>query len=130
MVRYVFEKGAAGRDEAEKMLRRLKADPNDREKFRIHGYDFEGKETVPLQAADFLAYESYRQIDNRVVDGVRLHKGRPIEPRGALRCLLDRASGPSYARSGGSRVHLAKIRRVQRGWRGWPVRTDRWNVAR
>jgi hypothetical protein len=45
--------------------------------------------------ADFLAYESYRQNDNRVVDGVRIHKGRPIEPRGSLRCLL-RFDDPRY----------------------------------
>ncbi len=95
MVRYVFEEGAEGRHEAEKMLRELHDDPYDRQRYRIHGYSFEGKDTVPLQAADFLAYESYRQIDNRVVDGVKMHKGRPIEPRGALRCLL-RFDDPKY----------------------------------
>lgn len=95
MVRYVFEEGAEGRGEADKMLRQLERDSHYRLKYRIHDYAFEGKETVPLQAADFLAYESYRQIDNRVVAGVKVHKGKPIEPRGALRCLL-RFDDPRY----------------------------------
>jgi hypothetical protein len=51
---------------------------------------------APLQAADFLAYESYRHIDNRIVEGIEIHKGKPLEPRGALRCLL-RADDPRYA---------------------------------
>ena len=62
-------------------------------------YSFESKNDsnhVPLQAADFLAYESYRHIDNRIVQGVKIHKGKPLEPRGVLRCLL-RADDPRYA---------------------------------
>jgi hypothetical protein len=50
-VRYVFEDGADGRDEVEKMLRKLKRDPHDRQKYRIHGYSFESKKDpdfVPL----------------------------------------------------------------------------------
>src|SRR6185295_20373580 len=65
-IRYVFEEGAVGRDEAEKMLRRLKADERERGMYRLNGFSFESKDHpdfVPLQAADFLAYEGYRQLD-------------------------------------------------------------------
>ena len=99
MIRYVFEEGAEGRDEAEKMLRRLKKDPIARDKFRIAGYSFESKEKpgfIPLQSADFLAYEGYRQIDNQVVNSVKLDKtGRPFNMRGAMRCLM-RMDDPTY----------------------------------
>lgn len=100
LIRYVFEEGADGRHEAEAMLRKLKKDPVDREKYRIRDYSFESKKDpkfVPLQAADFLAYESYRHIDNRIVEGIKVHKGKPLEPRGVLRCLL-RSDDPRYAK--------------------------------
>ena len=99
LIQYVFEEGAAGRHEAEAMLRKLQKDPMDRQKYRIGGYAFESKkdpEFVPLQAADFLAYESYRHIDNRIVEGIKIHKGKPLEPRGVLRCLLQ-SDDPRYA---------------------------------
>ena len=101
MIRYVFEEGVEGRDEAERMLRRLKSDSWMRDKFLIGGYSFESKykpEFVPLQAADFLAYESYRQIDNQILGrGIKTTRdGQIIKPRGALRCLL-RADDPRYA---------------------------------
>ena len=101
MVRYVFEdKKRDGRGEAEDLLRELKADPRTRDKFRIAGYSFERKddpEFIPLQAADFLAYESYRQIDNQILGGgFKVNsRGDLIKPRGALRCLL-RADDPQY----------------------------------
>src|SRR5207253_1973469 len=71
MIRYVFEDGP-GQGEAERMLHRLKNSPYDRDKYRLGGYSFENKTHpcfVPLQAADFIAYESYRQIDNQVLSG-------------------------------------------------------------
>jgi hypothetical protein len=81
----------------------LKANPFARNRFHIAGYSFESKDDpafIPLQAADFLAYESYRQIDNQILNrGVKLDsKGaeRRINPRGALRCLL-RSDDPRYA---------------------------------
>ncbi len=98
-IHYVFEEGAEGRHEAEGMLRKLMKDPQSRQRYRIRDYSFESKNDsnhVPLQAADFLAYESYRHIDNRIVQGVKIHKGKPLEPRGVLRCLL-RADDPRYA---------------------------------
>lgn len=101
MIRYVFEAGAEGSGEAQEMLRRLYKDEHARELYRIGGYSFESKSNpafIPLQAADFLAYEAYRQIDNQVLGrGVKLDsQGRLIGPRGALKCLL-RADDPKYA---------------------------------
>jgi hypothetical protein len=99
MIRYVFEEGADGRHEAEKMLRRLKGKRDTRDRFRIAGYSFESKEDpefVPLQAADFLAYEGYRQIDNLYVEGVKLDsRGRRLGMRGAMRCLM-RSDEPEF----------------------------------
>lgn len=101
MVRYVFEdKKRDGKGEAQALLQELKDDPRTRVKFRIADFSFEKKEDpkyIPLQAADFLAYESYRQIDNQILGGgFKVNsRGDLIKPRGALRCLL-RADDPQY----------------------------------
>ena len=99
MIHYVFERGA-GQGEAYKMLEEMKSDPRDRDKYRIAGFSFEDKsdpEFVPLQAADFLAYETYRQIDNQIFgQGKKLTaEGKRIGMRGAMRCLI-RADDPMY----------------------------------
>jgi hypothetical protein len=111
MVQYVLEnKKGDGRGEAERILGDLMANPFARQKFYIAGYSFENKDSpalIPLQAADFLAYESYRQIDNQVLNrGVKPDKQggfRLIKPRGAMRCLL-RADDPRY-----QNVHPEKL---------------------
>ena len=99
MIRYVFERGP-GQGEAHTMLEEMRAEPADRDKYRIAGFSFEDKsdpEFVPLQAADFLAYESYRQIDNQIFGrGEKLTaEGKRISMRGAMRCLI-RADDPVY----------------------------------
>lgn len=98
MIRYVFEDGADGRNEAEEMLKALKADPVTRNRFRIAGYSFESKtdpQFIPLQAADFLAYESYRQLDNQAFGPKLDSRGNIINPRGAFRRLV-RADDPQF----------------------------------
>jgi hypothetical protein len=99
-INYIFEEGADGRDEAERMLRAFKKDPIQREHFKMHSYDFENKyrpNYLPLQAADFLAYEAYRQVDNRVIEGIKRDKhGKLFDVRGALKCLLQQ-DDPRYA---------------------------------
>lgn len=99
MIRYVFEHGP-GQGEAFNMLEAMKREPIDRDTYRIAGFSFEDKkdpEFIPLQAADFLAYETYRQIDNQIFGrGEKLTaEGKRIRMRGALRCLL-RADDPVY----------------------------------
>jgi uncharacterized protein DUF3800 len=99
-IRYIFEEGAVGRDEAERILRELKDEPYLRGRYKMQGFSFEDKKDpdfVPLQAADFLAYEAYRQLDNRVIEGIKTNKhGKPFDARGALKCLLQQ-DDPRYA---------------------------------
>jgi hypothetical protein len=99
-IRYVFERGAEGRDEVEKLLKGVEKKSERSALYRLGGWSFESKKdeirkgvpypgVVPLQAADFLAYEVYRLMDNQVVNGVKLNRnGDPIPDRGALLCLL------------------------------------------
>lgn len=89
-IRYVFEEGADGRDEAEAMIREFKRDERQCERYKIKGYSFEKKKDVwPLQAADFLAYESYRHIDNQLMGEVkRDSRGMEIPTRQVLKRLV------------------------------------------
>ncbi len=101
-IRYVFEQGAEGRDEVEALLRRTEKTPEARAMSRMEGWAFEGKKdevvkgvrrpgVVPLHVADFLAYEMYRHMDNRVVEGIKRDKnGNEIPARRALKCLLQK----------------------------------------
>jgi hypothetical protein len=107
-IRYVFEKGAKGRDEVEKMLRETEKSPEARTISRMAGWSFESKKdevikdvrypgVIQLQAADFLAYEMYRHMDNRVVEGIKRDgHGNEIPPRGAFVNLLQKDK-PQYA---------------------------------
>ena len=91
------------------MLRRTEADLIARGVARLGGWSFGCKRdevskggihylaVVPLQAADFLAYEIYRHMDNRIVEGVKLNRhGNEIPTRRALRNLLQK-DNPRYA---------------------------------
>ena len=80
--RYILESGADGRDEVEAMLRRIENNAKAQGMAKMCGWSFQhktdreikgvqNKGVVPLQAADFLAYEMYRHMDNRVVQGVK-----------------------------------------------------------
>jgi Protein of unknown function (DUF3800) len=108
-MRYVFEKGAEGQHEVRELLIRTKKDPEARAMSRMAGWSFESKKdeeikgvrypgVIPLQAADFLAYEMYRHMDNRVVEGIKRDKnGNEIPSRRALVNLLQKDK-PEYAR--------------------------------
>jgi len=67
-IQYVFEAGTAGHGQVDKMLRELYSNRNDRDRFRIRGWSFQDKSMTPLQAADVLAYEGFKQIENQVID--------------------------------------------------------------
>jgi hypothetical protein len=67
-IQYVFEAGTAGYGQVEKMIQELYSNQNDREKYRIRGWSFQDKSVTPLQAADVLAYEGFKQIENQVLD--------------------------------------------------------------
>ncbi len=68
-VHYVFEAGDIGDVEIKRILQRIYNDPKEREVFRMNGWTMTGKEVLPLQAADIWAYESYKQMTNRIVSG-------------------------------------------------------------
>lgn len=102
-LRVVFENGAEGKGELDAYLERnlkyakqTRGDPE--HLFDFEGYSFEEKQdpnSVPLQSADFLAYETYRQMGNRMLGVIKKDKhGNPIPVRGALRCVLQ--DTPAY----------------------------------
>ena len=96
---YLFESGADGAHELNGMLQAISRDPDRRRHYRLSTWGFgSGKPDkrdptkpviIPFQAADFLAYEVYKQIGNRVVSGLKINKeGKPIRVRGAYRELI------------------------------------------
>jgi Protein of unknown function (DUF3800) len=67
-VGYVFEAGARGRHQVEKMFAVLCRETRFRDLCRIGSWKFSTKaEALQLQAADILAYEIYKHMDNRIV---------------------------------------------------------------
>jgi hypothetical protein len=79
-INWIFEAGARGRHQVNRMFSLLAHPPPGarpslivQQKVRIASLIFSPKECVrQLQAADFYAYESYKEIDNRtIVGGVR-----------------------------------------------------------
>jgi hypothetical protein len=77
-VHYVFEMGDDGQGEIEKALASLSKNPQYREMFRIADYSFSPKQgpgsVMQLQAADFIAYEAYKRVENILL-------GYPRKPR-------------------------------------------------
>ena len=65
------------------MLRSLHRDPVTRKDFLIGGWGFHSKEVRPLQAANVIAYELFKQTENQVIDG---GISRPV--RGSLSGLM------------------------------------------
>jgi len=67
VVSFVFEGGAEGRGEVEKMFAEAKDDPAWGP--LLGTLEFRGKECLPLQAADIIAYEVWKQMVNQRVSG-------------------------------------------------------------
>jgi len=71
-VEYVFEEGAHGRKQVERMFKTLGKDKHWGAKLLLGGWSFAKKENVvQLQTADILVYEVYKHVTNRIVDGER-----------------------------------------------------------
>ena len=71
-IQFVFEAGAKGRRQVERMMSVLYDDPKIRGQLRLGGWSFVKKDKLkPLQCADWFAYELYKHMDNRVVAGPR-----------------------------------------------------------
>ena len=64
--RYIFEKGTIGHGQIGRIFAEYAADSR-WEALRIGGYSFEEKKLLPLQAADLMAYETYKQMCNQVI---------------------------------------------------------------
>ncbi len=65
-LRYIFEKGTVGHGQIAKVFADYASNPR-WDAFRISGYSFEEKKLMPLQAADLMAYEVYKQMCNQVI---------------------------------------------------------------
>jgi hypothetical protein len=65
-INWIFEKGAEGQGQVAAMFTELENHPVLSKEFRIGTWGFAGKEIVPLQAADTLAYEIFKQVEIRL----------------------------------------------------------------
>jgi hypothetical protein len=73
---WVFEKGADGQSRVAAMFEELERHPRLGTEFRIGSLSFACKDVVPLQAADTLAYETFKQVENQIVDRGEHHDVR------------------------------------------------------
>jgi hypothetical protein len=65
---WIFECGALGHGQVSEMFSQLGREPILSNEFRIGTVSFASKDVVPLQAADTLAYEIFKQVENQIVD--------------------------------------------------------------
>jgi len=75
-INWVFEKGADGQGQVATMFTELEREPVLSQQFRIGSWGFACKSVVPLQAADVLAYEIFKQVENQIVDRGEKHNIR------------------------------------------------------
>jgi Protein of unknown function (DUF3800) len=88
-INWVFESGTSeGVGEVMEMFRQLRNDPEMRKEFRIGRLSFSGKAVMPLQAADVLAYEVFKQVENQVVDEGKKPDGSKRDVRISIRELM------------------------------------------
>jgi hypothetical protein len=64
-IQWVFESGTIGHGQVGAMFQELHL----HSEWLIKGWAFQDKSVVPLQAADVLAYEVFKQVENQIVDG-------------------------------------------------------------
>lgn len=75
LINYVFESGVKGVGWIKENYKKVHIDEKAIEAFRINRLSFEDKrKVIQLQAADVNAYESWKQMENRIVNG----KLRPL----------------------------------------------------
>ena len=82
-IQWVFEAGTIGHGQVDAMFRELNGNQKTRDKFYIKGWSFQDKSVVPLQAADVLAYEVFKQVTNQIVD-----KGEKHDVRFSMKNLI------------------------------------------
>ncbi len=67
-INWVFEAGTEGRGQVHEMFNATYNNEKLRNYCRLGSWTFKGKDVAPLQAADVLAYECFKLIQNQVVD--------------------------------------------------------------
>lgn len=91
-IQWVFEAGTLGHGQVDAMFNELFRNQQQRADWRmdwrIKGWSFQGKDIVPLQAADVLAYELFKLVENQVLDGSKKHNVRH-----SIRDLMRTADG-------------------------------------
>jgi len=75
-INWVFECGAEGAGQVTEMFSQLRKEPVLGREFHIGTLSFACKDVVPLQAADTLAYEIFKQVENQIVDRGEKHDVR------------------------------------------------------
>jgi hypothetical protein len=76
-IEWVFEAGTLGHAQVHAMFNELHANQQNRRdwmhNWRIKQWSFQGKDVVPLQAADVLAYEIFKLVENQILDNSEKH---------------------------------------------------------
>ncbi len=63
-IQMVFEAGTIGQGQVQALFDGLYSDPRIREKWHIRGWSFQDKSVLPIQAADVLAYECFKLVND------------------------------------------------------------------
>jgi hypothetical protein len=77
-----------------------------RDDYHIKGWSFQDKSIVPLQAADVLAYEVFKQVTNQILD-----KGKNYDVRFSMKHLV-RATDDRYLKYWGEQRLLEWIKEL------------------
>ena len=109
-MRWVFASGTNGNYEIDEVFLNLRKDPDARKAFGIdrRGCSFEGKETIPLQAPDILAWESLWHMRNSVLPS----KGAAPPKRGSFRSLLQAPCETGFFHKRNLLTLLERLKRV------------------
>jgi len=67
-INWVFEAGTAGHGQVSDLFEALHEHPEWGPRLCIGSWSFEDKSVVPLQAADTIAYEVFKHIENQIID--------------------------------------------------------------
>lgn len=79
-IHYVFEAGAEGRGEVDARFEEINSDEKLRDLYKLASWTFADKRNlVQLQAADVIAYETFKQMDNRIVEGAKRKVRKSLE---------------------------------------------------
>ena len=74
-VNWIFESGTEGAQQVMQMFQAIEF-AGLKENYQVGALAFAGKEVKPLQAADLVAYETFKHAENQILDQGRLRKQR------------------------------------------------------